>query len=170
MTVVLNKSSHSLGASGCIFGLLGSIGAYYYTNRKTFKSSSEAALDSIKRTLLFNVLYGGMSPGIDHWAHAGGFVFGSLLAYGIGPRYFFSKAPANRLVIIIYNVYYTLFRYELLRFGTRMVLRKNEYGLLGPALKTFSNSINYVKQKLRIEGKDTKNKSSREVYDDLTED
>lgn len=149
LTVFLKTSPYSLGASGSIFGLLGATGAFYYTNRKTFRSASDHALDSIKRTVLINMIYGGMSSGIDHWAHAGGFIVGGLLGGGIGPRYSLKKVPANR-------------------FGRGgMMLQREEFGWLS---RLFSN----VKKRFGKIGKGSSNNNNNRglefEYGDLSED
>eukprot|EP01035_Chromulina_nebulosa_P027191 gene27191-35713_t len=47
-TFVSGRSPYSLGASGCIFGLVGAFAAFYYKNRK--RSASVAGADSQRAT------------------------------------------------------------------------------------------------------------------------
>ena len=62
-TYVLNKSPLSVGASGSVFGIMGSIAAFYYMNKKYLGYQAEAGLDNVKRTLLINLFYGMSVPG-----------------------------------------------------------------------------------------------------------
>jgi len=85
-TYIAGTSPYALGASGCVFGLLGALGGYFMTNKKILGRSSEYALESLKQTMFINVLYGFYQPNVDQWAHLGGAAAGALLAYLIGPR------------------------------------------------------------------------------------
>lgn len=74
----------SVGASGAIFGLLGSLGAFLYANRSTFGQAGRMQLRQIILVALLNLGLG-LSPGIDNWGHLGGLLFGTGLAWFIGP-------------------------------------------------------------------------------------
>ena len=74
----------SVGASGAIFGLLGSLGAFLYANRKTFGQAGRMQLRHIILVALLNLGLG-LSPGIDNWGHLGGLLFGTVLAWFISP-------------------------------------------------------------------------------------
>ncbi len=74
----------SVGASGAIFGLLGSLGAFLYANRKTFGQAGRMQLRQIVLVALLNLGLG-LSPGIDNWGHLGGLLFGTALAWFISP-------------------------------------------------------------------------------------
>ena len=78
--------SPSVGASGAIFGLLGMLGAFWYVHRTTFGSIGNLQLRQIAMVAALNLLIG-LSPGIDFWAHLGGFVTGIALGLLFGPRY-----------------------------------------------------------------------------------
>jgi membrane associated rhomboid family serine protease len=88
LTFMAGVSPYTLGASGCIYGLIGALAVFFYRNKGILRGQSEMGLESIKRTLLMNVMYGVMMAGgnIDQWGHAGGFASGALLAYLFGPR------------------------------------------------------------------------------------
>jgi rhomboid protease GluP len=75
----------SVGASGAIFGLLGSLGAFLYANRRTFGQAGRMQLRHIVLVALLNLGLG-LSPGIDNWGHAGGLFFGVGLAWFISPN------------------------------------------------------------------------------------
>lgn len=78
--------SPSVGASGAIFGALGMLGAFWYVHRTTFGSVGNLQLRQIAMVAALNLLIG-LSPGIDFWAHLGGFVTGIALGLFFGPRY-----------------------------------------------------------------------------------
>ena len=81
----LSFSPHpSVGASGAIFGLLGSLGAFLYANRTTFGQAGRMQLRHIILVALLNLGLG-LSPGIDNWGHLGGLLFGAILAWFISP-------------------------------------------------------------------------------------
>jgi rhomboid protease GluP len=80
------NASPSVGASGAIFGLLGMLGAFWYLHRTTFGSVGKLQLRQIAMVAALNLLIG-LSPGIDFWAHLGGFLTGIALALLFGPRY-----------------------------------------------------------------------------------
>lgn len=73
-TFAVGASPLALGASGCTFGLLGAYAAHFYFNRHALGRISEMQLDSIKRTVGLNLIYGFMTPNIDNFAHIGGFL------------------------------------------------------------------------------------------------
>ncbi len=76
----------SVGASGAIFGLLGALGAFFYTNRATFGSLGRFQFRQIVFVALLNLALG-LSPGIDNWGHLGGLIFGAGLSWFTGPLY-----------------------------------------------------------------------------------
>lgn len=88
-TFITGSSPVSLGASGCIFGIIGAFTTHFIRNRRILGRRADQGLESIKRTMLLNFLYTGMQPGIDHAAHAYGFIGGAVFSYIFGPRLFF---------------------------------------------------------------------------------
>eukprot|EP01041_Mallomonas_annulata_P003435 gene3435-6817_t len=86
-TYLMKTSPYSLGASGCIFGLVGAMGIFYFSNK---------GIESIKRTLVINLIYGFSSAGIDNSAHITGFISGGLLGFLVGPRLFFTGYKGGR--------------------------------------------------------------------------
>ena len=83
----------SIGASGAIFGLLGSLGAFLLVNRDTFGAAGKFQFRQIVLVALLNLTLG-LSPGIDNWGHIGGFGFGALVAWFVSPMY---KLESNTL-------------------------------------------------------------------------
>lgn len=80
----MNDNGASLGASGAIFGLLGSLlyfGYYYRVYLGTVVKSQIIPL------ILLNLIIGFMIPGIDNSAHIGGLVGGVLATIAAGIQY-----------------------------------------------------------------------------------
>ena len=75
----LRGGSFTLGASASIFGLLGAV--VYYGQRS---GSSMARREGLQYALMMG-LFGLMMPGIDNWAHAGGFAGGYLMGKVLDP-------------------------------------------------------------------------------------
>lgn len=86
LTYLFHTSKLALGASGCIYGIVGSFFVFFYRNKHILGTTAQSGLDSIKRTLLINVFYGMSSSNIDHYGHAFGFISGAIYSYLFGPR------------------------------------------------------------------------------------
>jgi rhomboid protease GluP len=78
--------SPSAGASGAIFGLLGSLGAFLYAHRELFGQFGRLQLRQIALVALLNLGLG-LMPGIDNWGHLGGLLAGIFLTLLVGPRF-----------------------------------------------------------------------------------
>lgn len=77
----------SVGASGAIFGLMGSLGLFYYLNRELLGQSGRAMIQNIVTIGLINLVIGFSSPGvIDNFGHLGGLIAGLIAAYALAPR------------------------------------------------------------------------------------
>ncbi|HEY6362555.1 MAG TPA: rhomboid family intramembrane serine protease [Vicinamibacterales bacterium] len=77
--LVLRGSSLTVGASASIAGLIGAILAYGH------RSGSGMARSHASTYILMLVVYGFLLPGIDNYAHAGGFAGGYLAARYLDP-------------------------------------------------------------------------------------
>ncbi len=77
----------SAGASGAIFGLLGSLGAFLYLHRDLFGRFGRQQLRQIVFVALLNLGFGYVVPGIDNLGHLGGLLAGIALTMTLGPRY-----------------------------------------------------------------------------------
>ena len=80
------SSSASVGASGAIFGLLGSLGAFLFIHRDSLGHTGRAYLRQIVVVALLNLALG-LAPNIDNWGHLGGLIAGIALTWFLGPRY-----------------------------------------------------------------------------------
>jgi len=76
----------SVGASGAIFGLLGSLGTFLFLHKDSLGDTGKSYLRRIVIIALLNLGLG-LAPNIDNWGHLGGLLAGSALAWLIGPRF-----------------------------------------------------------------------------------
>jgi len=77
----------SAGASGAIFGLAGAITVFFLKYRENFGSRGRSILQNMFFIIGINLVFGLTMPGIDNWGHIGGLIGGTLVAYGLLPRY-----------------------------------------------------------------------------------
>lgn len=75
----LSGASVTIGASAAIFGLIGAL--VYYGHR----SGSRAVYQQASQWALFLFIFGLIIPGVDNWAHLGGFLGGYLAAKWMDP-------------------------------------------------------------------------------------
>ena len=77
----------SAGASTGIFGLIGTMIAYFIRNRKVFGSLGRSRLNNLLFVAAINIVYGVSVSFIDNWGHVGGFLGGLLLGWLLCPFY-----------------------------------------------------------------------------------
>lgn len=73
--------SVSVGASGAIFGVLGSLLYFSYHYRIILGTSLKY---EILPVVIFNVIIGLCIPGVDIWAHVGGLIGGAFVTMSVG--------------------------------------------------------------------------------------
>ena len=78
------SNSFSVGASGAIFGLLGSLLYFGYHYRVYLETVVKSQIIPL---ILFNLLIGFSFSGIDNWAHIGGLIGGVLSTMAVGVKY-----------------------------------------------------------------------------------
>ena len=78
----------SAGASGAIFGLMGSI-LYFSLNQRTYMG--EALKKEILPVILINLVLGLMLVGVNMYAHIGGLIGGMIITTALGIKYKTSK-------------------------------------------------------------------------------
>ena len=88
-SVVFLKDSLSLGASGAIFGLMGSLLYFGYHYRLYL---SNALTSQIIPIIVINLILGFTISGIDNAAHIGGLIGGYLATMLVGVKYKSSKS------------------------------------------------------------------------------
>lgn len=74
----------SAGASGAIFGLLGSMLYFGYHYRVYLGNAMKSQIIPL---LILNLVIGFMVPGIDYFAHIGGLIGGALATIALGVKY-----------------------------------------------------------------------------------
>lgn len=97
--VFLPSGSYSLGASGAIFGLMGSL-LYFGYNYRLYLGS--VLTKQIIPLILANLFIGFMFPNIDNAAHIGGLIGGIFISMAMGVKYKTTKSEKiNGLIISI---------------------------------------------------------------------
>ena len=81
------------GASGAIFGVLGALAAYFASQRRVFGMAAQRNLTGLLVLAAVNLVYGLATPGIDNWAHLGGFAGGFALGLALAPQYRLLRSP-----------------------------------------------------------------------------
>lgn len=81
------RTGLSAGASGAIFGLIGSLGAYFALYRQQLGTWGQRRLANVVFLIGANLLFGFTQPGIDNLAHLGGLFAGLGLGWALAPRY-----------------------------------------------------------------------------------
>lgn len=79
--IFMSADTISMGASGAIFGLLGSIAYFTYYYRATLQGLLRS---QVLPVILLNLAIGFMVPGIDISGHIGGLIGGILVSMAIG--------------------------------------------------------------------------------------
>ena len=102
----------SVGASGAIFGLFGSLLYFGYYYRVYLGSLLRSQIIPV---ILLNLALGFMMTGIDNAAHIGGLVGGVLISMGLGVKYKSTKSDMiNGMIIsilyIAFLIYLVFFR------------------------------------------------------------
>ena len=79
--VFMADNSLSIGASGAIFGLLGSVAYFTYYYRATLQNTLRS---QVMPVIIINLCLGFLVSDIDVFAHIGGLIGGLLVSMGIG--------------------------------------------------------------------------------------
>ena len=90
---LFNSIAIAAGASGAIFGVLGALAAFFVAQRELFGSMAQRNLIGLLVLAAINLIYGLATPGIDNWAHMGGFAAGFVLGLVLAPRYRLLRSP-----------------------------------------------------------------------------
>ena len=73
------------GASGAVFGCVGALGSFFLIRRRDLGRLGKQNLNAILILAGINFAFGFIMPGIDNWAHLGGFLVGILTGSGLIP-------------------------------------------------------------------------------------
>ena len=110
LSIGLNDTVISVGASGAIFGLFGALLYFGYSYRGYIGTMIRSQIVPI---VLYNLLMGFFIPGIDMWGHIGGLIGGILTANMLGTIENKKYNPSNIFMFIIYFgflIYLGIFR------------------------------------------------------------
>ena len=83
-SMVFTFDTPSVGASGAIFGLMGSLVYFGYHYRVYLGNIIKSQIIPL---ILFNLLIGFLSNGIDNAAHIGGLIGGAIITVALGIKY-----------------------------------------------------------------------------------
>ena len=83
-SIALNGDTPSVGASGAIFGLMGSMLYFGYHYRVYLGNVLKSQLIPL---IMINLVLGAITPGIDNYAHIGGLIGGILMTISLGVKY-----------------------------------------------------------------------------------
>lgn len=78
--------SPAVGASGAIFGLVGSF-AVFVLRHRGLSGDGKQDLKHIARVISLNMVLGLLSKGIDNWGHLGGLLGGMAMSWFLGPAW-----------------------------------------------------------------------------------
>ena len=107
MLSVLLSDGASIGASGAIFGLMGSLLYFGYHYRVYLGNVLKSQIIPL---ILLNLLIGFITPGIDNFAHIGGLVGGALATVATGVKYKSTKFEMiNGWIVLIILLGFLLF-------------------------------------------------------------
>ena len=77
----------SAGASGAIFGLIGTEAAFFYRYRRAFGRTGQQRLYNILIVIGYNLAFTFAASNIDVWGHLGGLLAGTALGWWLMPQY-----------------------------------------------------------------------------------
>lgn len=105
---------YSIGASGAIFGLMGSLLAFGYHYRVYLGT---ALKEQILPLIILNLAFGFIIPGIDYFDHIGGLIAGFLITMALGIKY--KSTKLERINGIVITTIFTVFMIYMALFMTR---------------------------------------------------
>lgn len=107
LSIVLHDNTIGIGASGAIFGLLGSLLYFGYHYRLYLASSLTSQIIPI---IILNLIFGFMTPGIDNACHIGGLIGGYLSTMMVGIEYKSTKSDTiNGIVVYLLLVIFLIY-------------------------------------------------------------
>ncbi|CAL9180552.1 unnamed protein product [Musa hybrid cultivar] len=92
------SQSPAVGASGAIFGLVGSY-AVFVSRHRNLVGGGKKDLLHVAHVITLNMVIGFLSKGIDNWGHLGGLLGGAAVSWFIGPAWkYITQSSDGRLV------------------------------------------------------------------------
>ena len=96
--LMIHPFSIGAGASGAVFGCVGALASFFLIHRQDLGQLGKQNLNAILILAAINFAFGFMMPGIDNWAHIGGFLAGIMVGIGLTPAHLTStKLSINRV-------------------------------------------------------------------------
>ena len=83
-SIIFSKGAASIGASGAIFGIMGSLVYIGYHYRVYLGNVIKSQIIPV---IILNLFIGFISSGIDNFAHIGGLIGGALITMALGVKY-----------------------------------------------------------------------------------
>ena len=106
LSILLTKGV-SIGASGAIFGLMGSLLYFGYHYRVYLGTVLKS---QILPLIVINLIIGFASSGIDNFAHIGGLIGGALTTVAVGVKYKSTKFEmVNGLIVLLILIVFLVF-------------------------------------------------------------
>jgi len=103
---IFMSTGYSVGASGAIFGLLGSLIYFGYHYRVYLETVVKSQIIPL---IILNLLIG-MAPGIDNWGHIGGLIGGVFATMAVGVKYKTTKFEMiNGIILYVILVGFLLY-------------------------------------------------------------
>ena len=104
---IIFQNGFSVGASGAIFGIMGSLLYFGYHYRVYLGSVIRSQIIPL---VLINLLIGALVEGIDNWAHIGGLIGGILMTMAVGIKYKSTKFEmVNGLIMSLIFIGFLLY-------------------------------------------------------------
>ena len=103
MSITFN-SNPSIGASGAIFGLMGSLLYFGYHYRIYLGTTLKSQIIPL---IIMNLLFGFLMSGIDNFAHIGGLIGGFIITMALGIR--FKSSNSEKINGTIITLLFTVF-------------------------------------------------------------
>lgn len=89
---VQGPSHYSAGASGAIYGVIGTNLAFFWLYRHRLGEYGRQRRNMVLTLVGIGLVLGLTVMPADNWAHMGGFLAGAILGYGLAPRYWVNPA------------------------------------------------------------------------------
>lgn len=97
------SAAPSAGASGAIFGLIGTQAVFFYRYRDAFGERGRRQLYSTLMVIAFNMVLTFSASRIDVWGHIGGLIAGAILGWSLTPRYALTATDDGDLHLVDRN-------------------------------------------------------------------
>lgn len=89
----------AIGASGAIFGIIGSLVVFFYRQREKIPGAN-LKFRAMYTLILINLVFGFMIPRIDNAGHLGGLITGLVAAWFIAPEYKLEKNEEKGILAV----------------------------------------------------------------------